>query len=50
MKRKGGKSLAHYLLIHASEVDRHTKLVVLHLGSRYALGLFHQRIVHLMIQ
>jgi hypothetical protein len=47
MKRKG-KSVAHYLLIHASEVDRHTKLVVLHLGSRYALGLFHQRIVHLI--
>jgi hypothetical protein len=31
-------------------VDRHTELVVLHLGSRYALGLFHQRIVHLTAQ
>jgi hypothetical protein len=28
-------------------VDRDAELVVLHLGPRYALGLLHQRFVHL---
>lgn len=36
-----------YLFVDASEVDGHAELVVLHLGSSYALGLFHQRFVHL---
>ncbi|BAT05385.1 Os08g0409233 [Oryza sativa Japonica Group] len=46
-KRKGNNCVVPHLFIDTSEVDRHTELVVLHLGSRYALGPFYQRIVHL---
>jgi hypothetical protein len=48
-KTRKKKALLSNLFVDASEVDRHAELVVLHLCSGYALGLFEQRLVHLIV-